>query len=767
MATKLKIFNPVLKIIVFILIAALSVTMVLKIISVSDSDVWGWAVEDIGKDDYTKTQKYWWYINSINNNFQELREALAGRASPGAEAEINSLFYNVEWSLREELFNEYIEQELTHEMLWEIFERDYKNDIKENVENLFYNLEWELKQTLINRGVDEDEITDEMLREIFELDYAARIANAKETLFNSFEWDLTENMKEEWNNKIITSETLWGNFRELYSKEIDGINHNAKYSLERWVDRFNHYEGIVYYIEVGETIHQNTDLNYEQIQQKYFGRVTGESSHDGEEFERYIFAFTDEFIAEQNLMLAQINNEVREMLTFSAVWLALYLLFSIYLIFSAGRKTSEPGIKTYSIDKVFSEIPLILVVLTITGGFFWTAYLYELSNHIIFMYIYIGVLTLFFALAYALLSIIIRQIKNRSFIKSFLVFKILKFIWEQFSKTFKGIGGGIHSLFSKQNPMIKATLIVLALGLLTMIPFVGFITVPYMLFVIYKYVNKFKLIKQGVKTVKSGVYNEKIDVQGDSEFALLADDINSIAAGLSEEVERRIKSERLKTELIVNVSHDIRTPLTSLITYADLLKNEETDNENIAKYAEIISQKSEKLKILTDDLFESSKAASGNITVSLGDVEINSLLIQALAEFDDKIRKSNLEFKLNIPEEKVMVHADGGLLWRVIENLMSNTLKYSLENSRVYIDVGVNDNHVLIEMKNISKSELNIPEDEVAERFKRGDLSRNSEGSGLGLDIASSLMRCQSGGLNIKIDGDLFKVCIRIPKIAG
>jgi len=311
--------------------------------------------------------------------------------------------------------------------------------------------------------------------------------------------------------------------------------------------------------------------------------------------------------------------------------------------------------------------------------------------------------------------------------------------------------------------MIKITIMVTALGVLTMIPFVGIITVPLALFIAYRHARDFKKLKDGVQTVKNGVYTESINIEGVyTEFAVLANDINQISTGLGEEVERRLKSERLKTELIINVSHDIRTPLTSLITYADLLKNEETDNKNIKKYAEVISQKSERLKVLTDDLFESAKAASGNITVNLENVDINALLIQALAEFDDKIKESSLEFKLSIPgDDPLTALADGRLLWRVIENLMSNTLKYSLENSRVYINVTEDDDSIFIEIKNISKAELNIPEDEVTERFKRGDLSRNSEGSGLGLGIASSLMQCQGGEISVKIDGDLFKVCIR------
>jgi len=267
-----------------------------------------------------------------------------------------------------------------------------------------------------------------------------------------------------------------------------------------------------------------------------------------------------------------------------------------------------------------------------------------------------------------------------------------------------------------------------------------------------------------VQNIKNGAVGSKIEINGEGELARLSANINEISEGLSEEVERRIKSERLKTELIVNVSHDIKTPLTSVLTYVDLLKKEETDNENIKKYTQVIAKKSDRLKSLIDDLFEASKAASGNIAVSFEQVDIGALITQGLGELDDKVQSSSLDFRVNMPDTKLLAWADGRLLWRVLENLLSNVFKYSLENSRVYIDVFDDKDNAYIEIKNISANELNIPADEITERFKRGDESRNSEGSGLGLDIAKSLMHCQNGELFISVDGDLFKAKLKIGK---
>jgi signal transduction histidine kinase len=225
-----------------------------------------------------------------------------------------------------------------------------------------------------------------------------------------------------------------------------------------------------------------------------------------------------------------------------------------------------------------------------------------------------------------------------------------------------------------------------------------------------------------------------------------------------------IKSERMKTELITNVSHDLRTPLTSIITYVDLLK-EEKDPEKQEKYINVLDQKSNRLKTLTDDLFEMSKLKSGNIKSKKSKIELVDLINQGLGEYENSIEESGLDFKLNFSDdEEFYINADGNLIWRSIDNIFSNIFKYALENSRVYIDVETKEKFVILTFKNISKNALNISSDELLERFTRGDEARSSEGSGLGLSIAKSLVEVQNGSLDVVIDGDLFKVIIQLEK---
>ena len=278
-----------------------------------------------------------------------------------------------------------------------------------------------------------------------------------------------------------------------------------------------------------------------------------------------------------------------------------------------------------------------------------------------------------------------------------------------------------------------------------------------------KKVKEFAAIKEGVQRVKEGDIHYTINVSGDGELARLAADINSITDGLNKAVASEIKSERLKSELITNVSHDIRTPLTSIITYVDLLKKEK-DQTQAAEYIDIIDQKSQRLKILTEDLFEATKAANGNIPVNYEKIDLVSLITQGLGELDDKIQEHGLEFKISHLQEKIFVQADGKLLWRAIENLLLNIFKYALADSRVYIDIIDSGSGVQLVIKNISAYELNISSDELMERFTRGDESRSSQGSGLGLAIARSLIEIQKGSFNIEIDGDLFKAIIQLTK---
>ena len=266
-------------------------------------------------------------------------------------------------------------------------------------------------------------------------------------------------------------------------------------------------------------------------------------------------------------------------------------------------------------------------------------------------------------------------------------------------------------------------------------------------------------IIEGTEKIKNGDINHKIKLRDNNSLTILAENINNLSDGLENAIEETLKSERMKTELITNVSHDLKTPLTSIINYVDLIKKEENvQPEHLNDYINILDNKSKRLKNLIEDLFEASKASSGNIDLNIEKLDLNQLLRQSRGENEEKLIESNLSLKLNIPKEPVYINCDGRRMYRVFENLLVNISKYSHENTRVYVDMVVNENQVFVSMKNISAYELNFEASEILERFKRGDLARNTEGSGLGLAIARDLVQLQGGKLGVQIDGDLFKV---------
>ena len=272
----------------------------------------------------------------------------------------------------------------------------------------------------------------------------------------------------------------------------------------------------------------------------------------------------------------------------------------------------------------------------------------------------------------------------------------------------------------------------------------------------------YEITKQ-VEMMRKGNMNVSIKCTN-SELEELGENINHLKQGMEKAINESIKAERLKTDLITNVSHDLKTPLTSIINYTDLLKKEKIENENVKKYIDILEKKSKKLKILTEDLIEVSKISSGNETVALEKIDFKELVLQANGEFAEKFEEKNLEVISNLPKEAVIVDLDGKKIWRVLENLYQNVYKYSLENTRVYVDLIVND-HIVFTIKNISKEKLNIPPDELMERFIRGDSSRHMGGNGLGLSIAKDLSKLNGGTLSIQIDGDLFVAKIKLDNI--
>ena len=243
-----------------------------------------------------------------------------------------------------------------------------------------------------------------------------------------------------------------------------------------------------------------------------------------------------------------------------------------------------------------------------------------------------------------------------------------------------------------------------------------------------------------------------------------AKNLNNIKKGFKVAVEQEVKSQNTKAELITNVSHDLKTPLTSIITYVDLLKKEDLDPVTRKEYIDILDKKSKRLQVLIEDLFEASKASTGDIELNMEELDVVALLRQTLGEMEEKISESTLQIRTKLPEHKVICNLDGARTFRVFENVLSNILKYSLPNSRVYIDAVEDEKTVSLIFKNISAYEMNFHPSEITERLVRGDKSRNTEGSGLGLAIAKSLVELQHGTLNIDIDGDLFKLTITFPK---
>lgn len=239
-----------------------------------------------------------------------------------------------------------------------------------------------------------------------------------------------------------------------------------------------------------------------------------------------------------------------------------------------------------------------------------------------------------------------------------------------------------------------------------------------------------------------------------------AQDLNSIGDGMARAVEEKMKSERFKTELITNVSHDIKTPLTSIVNYVDLLKKEEIENDTAREYIEVLDRQSMRLKKLTEDLVEASKASTGNIAVDAAKLNVCELLLQSVAEYNEKLESSSLEPIIKMPETDVFIFADGRLLWRVFDNLLANICKYSQSGTRIYLDILKDGGKVVITFKNISRYPLNISAEELLGRFVRGDESRTTEGSGLGLSIANSLCELQGGKFSIFVDGDLFKASL-------
>ena len=443
----------------------------------------------------------------------------------------------------------------------------------------------------------------------------------------------------------------------------------------------------------------------------------------------------------------------------------------IYLIYSLGYVKNKEEIYLSWLDK----IPLEILFFGYCLLFFVEAALLVMCLSVISVDVNLCVMLIMLVGYFSVLSALygagtlLKRIKAHTFFKNSITYRILKWLVQKYKNvkniisSNKNLGGKIALYFiGIVTVSILIGLIFKEFGILLDIVF--WIWCYYK---IMKEVDKFKQIHDATEKIYKGDTNIKLDESlYTGVLKELAIYINDIAGGFSNAIKESLKSERLKTELITNVSHDIKTPLTSIINYVDLLKQENIQNEKAKEYIEVLDNKSQRLKKLIEDLVEASKASSGNIKINKEVLNVKELLNQVTGEFEDKFNSRGLNIISKLPEKTVYIKADSRYLYRVLENIYSNVAKYAEENTRVYIDcILEEENTVAIYVKNISKDELNISADELMQRFVRGDKSRNTEGSGLGLSIAKSLTELQDGTFNIYLDGDLFKVAIKFKRV--
>ena len=458
----------------------------------------------------------------------------------------------------------------------------------------------------------------------------------------------------------------------------------------------------------------------------------------------------------------------------------LIILILMYLIISIGYKKGENGIVLNDFDKTPLEIIIFFAIIIGCIPFILLEGITRDYNGIISLVVTGGLVI--YVLCAIILNTTIKRIKSKTFFKSTITGKILKWIYVCGGVVYHKLKIVWDTLTYSSDLKVKVIIkfiIISALAIFIFLVFhnsgmvvvLEFILIAVTLYKIIKFIKNCSQIERKLKEMYEEDNSNKLyEEDFGNEFKNSVRYLNNISNGFENAIQDRMKSERMKIELITNVSHDIKTPLTSIINYVDLLKKENINNEQAKEYIEILDSKSQRLKKLTEDLVEASKVSTGNISLNLEKINVVELVKQATGEFEDKFKKRGLETIINADKNEVDIMADSRYMYRIIENLFSNVSKYALENSRVYIDIKQSKednlaNNVIIEVKNISKDKLNISAEELMQRFVRGDKSRTTEGSGLGISIAQNLTELQKGKFELKLDGDLFKVKIIFAKV--
>ena len=547
------------------------------------------------------------------------------------------------------------------------------------------------------------------------------------------------------------TENLYTNIKSSdYIKEIQEMKNKKNF----W-----NYEGGKITTNIDSINQDNAKYIIASYSQNYLEGVKVYSSFDEE-----AYGYSNSYYI-QNTVYEMFKNNQNSPVYLIPITSVLLLAMIVYLVWAIGHEKGKDEIQLSGIDKVPYEILITIIFFAL--GIFVSLGVASVET-IIPQKMLIPLIVISYLGSYGSLAVgtatTIKRLKAKSFWRSFLMYKIYAWAKEKVKKLFNVVSDKNSSkrkiTIFYWGFIIVSGLIFLAtasgVGVLLLLVFWVFVYI-----LMLKYIEKVDKINKALKQIYEGnpnVHLEKEELTG--VLKQMAEYINDIAGGFTNAIEQSLKSERLKTELITNVSHDIKTPLTSIINYVDLLKQEDIKDEKIKQYIDILNQKSLRLKKLIEDLVEASKVSSGNVKLNIEVIDLKELLAQTIGEFEDRFENKNLKIDIEIPDEEVKIKADNRYMYRVIENLFSNITKYSIDNSRVYISLTKQNDKIKLEIKNISKDKLNISPDELMQRFVRGDKSRYTEGSGLGLSIAKSLTEMQGGKFDINIDGDLFKVII-------
>ena len=458
----------------------------------------------------------------------------------------------------------------------------------------------------------------------------------------------------------------------------------------------------------------------------------------------------------------------------AVIALLLAIALFVFLLRAAGHRKDTDEIRASFVEKIPFDLFTALIAF---AGYCLLYVIVQILDHLNRDVPFrLGVAALLFVIGSLLgllwcMSLAVR-VKQKSLVKGTILYKLFRLLW----RAAKALWGWLKMLFTGIPLVWRGVLVYGALAVLGQILMIAFDrSAPYLWFlgclvlfpVAVWLLLSARRLRDGAKEIAGG--NTAYTVPTKylfGEFRRHAEDLNAIQDGISRAVDERMRSERMKTELITNVSHDIKTPLTSIVSYVDLLSKEEIDNEKAKEYIEVLQRQSARLKKLTDDLVEASKASSGTLGVTIEDCDLSVMLEQTAGEYGEKLAEKELELILRKPEKSVLVRADARHTQRIFDNLMSNILKYALPGTRVYLELTEDESGAAVIFRNTSRTEIVQSAEELTERFVRGDAARSSEGSGLGLSIARSLAELQGGSLRLQIDGDLFKATLSFPVCA-